>query len=202
MTAVGDQGDPRGIWNRRVRGRRQTHGQILARSQGLQWNGNKFLGCYFALREGVNSDSVSGITGPCARWIGQRTNRSIQMLSVGAEGQTNEIALVSVLGKPCIGKVGDLIGSEIEDRDRLVPQSFLRSMSIIEERGVTSVGTEHHCHWKTVGAANVSRRWDRELFAAGQIHNGIVGLRESQCAWQDQENTNPKKRANHDASAT
>ena len=84
----------------------------------------------------------------------------------------------------------------------MVPQSFLRSMAIIEERGVTSVGAEHHAHWKTIRAANVSWRWDCELLAAGQIHDGIARLGQSQCAWHDQENTKTKKRANHDASAT
>jgi len=81
-----------------------------------------------------------------------------------------------------------------------VPQSFLRPMAIIEERGVTSVGAEDHRHGKTVRAANVSRRWDCELLAAGQIHDGIARLRQSQCAWHDQENTSSEKKANHDAS--
>jgi hypothetical protein len=47
----------------------------------------------------------------------------------------------------------------------------------------------------------VSRRWDGELLAAGQIYDGIARLRQSQCAWHDQENRKTKKRANHDASA-
>ena len=53
-------------------------------------------------------------------------------------------------------------------------QSFLRAMAIIEQRGVTAVGAQHHRYGKTVRAANVSRRWDCELLAAGQVHDGIV----------------------------
>ena len=102
------------------------------------------------------------------------------MLPVGAEREPNEIALMGVLGKPCIGETRDLIGVEIEDRDGLVPQSFLRPMAIIEERGVMSVGAEHHRHWKTVGAANVSGRWDCELLAGRQVDGRTLLLCEGQ----------------------
>ena len=180
MTAVRDNRHARRIWNRRVRRRRETHRQFLTRRQCLRWNRNEFLRRYFALREAVNGDSVPGISRPRARRIGQRTDRSVQMLSVGAEREPNEIALMGVLGKPCVGEIRDLIGAEIEDRNGLVPQSFLRPMAIIEERGVMSVGAEHHRHWKTVGAANVSGRWDCELLAGRQVDGRTLLLCEGQ----------------------
>src|ERR1017187_10979757 len=81
------------------------------------------------------------------------------MLTIRTERQAQEVALVRFIAQPRVGILDDLVTLQIEHRNGLMRQRFLRAVAIIEQRGIASIRTEHHRRRKAVGAANAP--WHR-----------------------------------------
>jgi len=64
------------------------------------------------------------------------------MFTVARKSEANEIALARgiVVAEPVVGKIVQLIVAEIENCDRLARARLLRSVSLIEQRGIAFVG--------------------------------------------------------------
>jgi hypothetical protein len=62
-----------------------------------------------------------------------------------------------------------MIIREIKYRDGLASQALLRSITIIEQRGIAAVRTEGNRSGKTIRAADLPRRRDRQQFAGRQV---------------------------------
>src|ERR1700739_3181147 len=105
----------------------QTNCQLLPRRQGLQGNGNESLRRHLPCRETVDREAISEISGSCACGVRERSDRSVEMLPVRTEREPDEIALVCHVAESRIGKLGDLIGVEIQDGGRLLRARLLRA---------------------------------------------------------------------------
>ena len=90
------------------------------------------------------------------------------MFSVRAERQPDKITLVNVLAQALVRIVGKLIRLQIEHRNRLRRQRLLRSIPVIQQRGVAPVQTHRDGRRKAIGAAYAARRRDRQCLARGQ----------------------------------
>ena len=86
------------------------------------------------------------------------------MVAVGAEGQPEEVALMGILTETVIGKIGQLITFQIQDRDGLVSLTLLRAVSVVQRSGVAIVGTERDSGRKTIYRSDPVRR-DIQPFA-------------------------------------
>jgi len=75
------------------------------------------------------------------------------------KSEANEIALARgiVVAEPVVGKIVQLIVAEIENCDRLARARLLRSVALIEQRGIAFVGAERNRRGKAVGAGKVAR---------------------------------------------
>ena len=80
------------------------------------------------------------------------------MIAVGAEGQPEEVALMRILAKAVIGKVGKLIAFQIQDRDGLVRLTLLRAISVVQRRGIAIVRTQRNRDRKTIYRSDPARR--------------------------------------------
>src|SRR5262249_43979122 len=135
---------------------------------------NEALGRHFSSRERVDSDSVAGIAGLCAGRIGDRSQGSVKMLAVAAEGETDVVALVSILAEAVIGKVSELVAGEIEYGDGLVDLALLGSVPVMQHGGVASVGTEREADREAVDAVNAAGNGP-QAFARGQAAASFLG---------------------------
>ena len=79
----------------------------------------------------VNRDAISSIARFFARRIADGTDGSIQMASVGTERQSKEIALMGIFAEAVIGKIGELIVFQIQNRNGLVLMTLLRAISVV-----------------------------------------------------------------------
>ena len=192
------------IWNRHMGRCLQTNRQLLSRRQRLQRDWNEPFRRDFAFCEAVDRDAVSRVASFRSRRIGQRTDRRVQMLAVRTERQPEEVALVRLVAQARVWILGDLVALEIEHRDRLMRQRFLRAIAVVQQRGVAAVRTQHHRRGKAVGAANASWRWNGQHLA-GRQHDGrtISGGRLCKNSRGTQQNKNRKTEdgTNHGASA-
>src|ERR1700676_3781819 len=93
------------------------------------------------------------------------------MFAVGRKGEADEIALARgvVIAQAIVGKVAQLIIGEVENGDGLARAGFLGAVSLVEQRGVTSVWTERDGSGKAVGAGEVSRDWKGQSLTGGKI---------------------------------
>src|SRR5271157_2184057 len=105
-----------------------------------------------------HGDAVAGAGWLLAGGVGDRTHRGIEMFAVARESQPDEIALAGrgLVAQPVVGKIAELIVAEIENGNRLARAGFLRAVALVEQRGVTAVGTERDGRRKAVGAAQVA----------------------------------------------
>jgi hypothetical protein len=94
--------------------------------------------------EAINRNPISGVAGLFTSRVCDRTDRSIEMFAVGAEGKSNEITLVSVYRQATFRKIGELVGAQIENCNGLVRLVLLCAVSIVQNRRIASIGT--HCH--------------------------------------------------------
>ena len=95
------------------------------------------------------------------------------MLSVGAEGKADEIALVRVVTEAGVGKICELIRSEIQNGDRLPRHRLLRTVAVVEQGGIMTVGTKDHRPRTAVGAADAAGAGDGQLLACWKV-DGLV----------------------------
>ena len=79
----------------------------------------------------VNRDAISSIAWFFAGRITDGTDGSIQMAAVGTERQSKEIALMGIFAEAVIGKIGELIVFQIQDRNGLVLMTLLRAISVV-----------------------------------------------------------------------
>ena len=103
-------------------------------------SGKKSLGRDFAVLESVDGDSVSRASLPFAERIGERSHGSVEMLSVEAEGETEEIGLLGVTAEAIVGEIADGIGFEIQDGERLFLAGSVGAVAAVEKNGEAAVG--------------------------------------------------------------
>ena len=87
------------------------------------------------------------------------------MVPVGTERQPQKVALMRIFREASIGKIGDLITFQIQDRDGLMGLTLLRSISVVQRRGVAIVGTECNRGRKTIYRSDPARRGDIQPLA-------------------------------------
>ena|SRR2546423_5582826 len=87
------------------------------------------------------------------------------MVSVGTESQPEEVALMRIVAETVIGKVGDLIAFQIQDRNGLTGLTLLRSISVVQRRGIAIIGTECNRGRKTIYRSDPARRGDIQPLA-------------------------------------
>ncbi len=66
-----------------------------------------------------------------------------------------------------VGIVGELIGLQIENGDRLHGQGFLRAIAVVQKRGVAAIRADRDGGGKAVGAADAAGSGDGQGFAGG-----------------------------------
>jgi len=86
------------------------------------------------------------------------------VVAVGAEGQAEEVALMGIFTETVVGKIGDLITFQIQDRDGLMRVTLLRAVSVVQRSGVAIVWTQRNRGRKTVYRSDPARR-DIQPFA-------------------------------------
>src|ERR1700735_1229824 len=126
------------------------------------------------------------------------------MFSVRAEHEPEKITLVNVLAKALVGIVGKLIRLQIEHRNRLRRLRLLRSIPVIQQRGVTPLPTHRNGCGKAIAAAYAARRRDRQCLARGQRYRWSIGLTLLSCRNLQSKKYNHKPdagKSNHSASA-
>ena len=79
------------------------------------------------------------------------------MSAVGTERQPQEVALMGIFAEAVIGKIGELIVFQIQDRNGLVLMTLLRAISVVQRRGVAIVRTERNRCWKTIYRSDPAR---------------------------------------------
>src|SRR5260370_29111235 len=80
------------------------------------------------------------------------------MGAVGTESQAQKVALMSTFGEAGIGKIRQLIGPEIENRDRLLSLRLLCTVSMVPQGGILTVGAYPDGGGKTIPSPNSPRR--------------------------------------------
>src|SRR5450631_2385739 len=76
---------------------------------------------------------------------------------------------MSFLGETLFRKIGDLIGLQINDGDRLFRAGFGGAITIVEQRGVAAVWAKRNRFWKTIGALRRARSGVEDRFTCGQM---------------------------------
>src|SRR5258708_6018809 len=104
----------------------------------------KTFGSDFSVFKLVGGDAVSGAAFFFAEGIGVGSHRSEKTFAVEGKCQTKEISLPGVVVQSGIRKIGELIGFQIEDRERLVAfcgfVAGVRAKTAVEKDSDGSVG--------------------------------------------------------------
>jgi hypothetical protein len=85
------------------------------------------------------------------------------MSAISAEGEAEKIALVRIFTEPVVGKIGDLAGLEVENRDGLAAASLLGAIAGMQHGGKLAVGTEGNCGGETIKRRKNARRRCKRL---------------------------------------
>src|SRR5579859_3972135 len=107
---------------------------LRKRSTRSDWQ--KLFRSDFSIVKRIHRDSVAGAPRLLTEWIGKGCDGSIQVFSVQAESEPEEIGLPRVIIQARIRKVGEVIGSDIQDRERLIRVfvvSVIRTESAVQE---------------------------------------------------------------------
>ncbi len=80
------------------------------------------------------------------------------MVPVGTERQPQKVALMRIFREAIIGKIGDLITFQIQNRDGLVRLTLPRAISVVQRRGVAIVRTERDSGRKTIQRSHSAER--------------------------------------------
>src|SRR5258707_15319751 len=92
------------------------------------------------------------------------------MGAVGTESQAQKVALMSTFGEAGIGKIRQLIGPEIENRDRLLSLRLLCTVSMVQQGGISTVGAYRDGGGKTIRRPDSSRGGRIQDLAGGERH--------------------------------
>ena len=92
--------------------------------------------------EGVHRDTVAGAALLLAEGIGERSHGSEKVFAVEAEGQAEEICLTGFTAETIIRKVGEFVGFEIEDGERLFLSRGIGAIAAVEEDRKAAIGRE------------------------------------------------------------
>src|ERR1019366_4479731 len=94
------------------------------------------------------------------------------MLAVARKSEADEVALAGgiVVAQAVDGKVVQLIIAEVENGHRLARAGFLRAVSLVEQRGVPSIGAERNGRGKAVGAGKVAGDGERQALAVRKVN--------------------------------
>src|SRR5271166_1436921 len=125
------------------------------------------------------------------------------MLAVRTEHEPNEVTLMSLGPESFIGIIGDLIRFQIEHRNRLVRQRLLRSVAVVQRRGIAAVWTHNHRSGKAVRAPDAAGCRRGQHLARRQLNRGrstVSGLRASRNGQRDHEDTYAIRTKIHGAS--
>ncbi len=98
------------------------------------------------------------------------------MLSIGAEHESEEIALVSLQRKSRIGKVSHFVALQIEDADGLHAERVLAAKAIVQKSGIAAVRAESNCCGKVIRAGNASGDGGGEHLAGRQRCGPLSGF--------------------------
>src|ERR1035437_6124068 len=94
------------------------------------------------------------------------------MFAVARKREADEVALARgiLVAQAVVGKVVYLIIAEIENGNRLARARFLRAVSLVEQRGVPSIGAERNGRGKAVGAGKVAGDGERQALAGRKVN--------------------------------
>src|SRR6202044_90662 len=102
----------------------------------------------------VNRNSVPRVPLLLPAWIGDRTDRSVKMFSIGAKHEAKKITLMRVLAESLIRIIRQLIRLQIQHRNRLRPQRFLSSVPVVQQSRVAPIRADRDRRGKTVRTSN------------------------------------------------
>src|SRR5579863_6435025 len=94
------------------------------------------------------------------------------MSAIARKGQPDEVALQGRLfvgAQAFVGKIAHLIVAEVENRNRLSQSASFRPISLIEQRGVTAIGTQGDRRRVAVSASNESGYRNGQGFARRKV---------------------------------
>ena len=169
MAFTGNDGKACGIWDGGAfRGVAQGASYTLARSEFLRGELDEALRLELAAAELVNGDAVSCVVPLLADWIGDGADGGVETGAIGTEGEAEEVALMGVVAEALVGKIGEAVGLQIEDGDRLMGAGRLGAVAVVQERGVTLVRAERDGGGETVYGGDQAWRGNGQEFAGGQ----------------------------------
>src|ERR1019366_7069971 len=113
---------------------------------GLGRDLDEAFGSDLTLCKLVHRDAVAGAGRLLAGGIGDRAHRRVKMFAVARKREADEVAWARgiLVAQAVVGKVVYLIIAETENGNRLARARFLRAVSLVEQRGVPSIGAERN----------------------------------------------------------
>ena len=121
-----------------------------------------------AIFEAVNGNAVPGASLPLAKGIGERGDRGVQVLAVGAEGQTEKIGLLGAAAEAFVGKVAEFVGGQIENGEGLLLAGRVGAEAAVEKDREAPIGRDDRSGGKIVDGARVPGDFG-EKFAVGEF---------------------------------
>jgi hypothetical protein len=126
------------------------------------------VGSNASIFKGVDRDTVAGAPLLLAEGIGERGYGSENVFAVETEGQAEEVGLVGFAAEAIVGKVGELVGFQIEDGERLFLSRSIGAEATVKKNGEAAIGREGDGGWKIIGWARVAGNVGEEL-AVGEL---------------------------------
>ena len=122
----------------------------------------------------VNRNSVARVSRLLTVRVSDGAHRSIKMFPVRSENQTQKITLVPIFRETLVGKVRKLIGAQVQNSNRLMRHILLDTITIIQQGGVASIGTERDGGRKAVRSRNSANRRCPQPFAGRKMDDVAV----------------------------
>src|SRR5581483_5143558 len=120
------------------------------------------------------------------------------MLPVGTECQSQEITLMGLIAKPFVGEIGKFVGGKVQNCDGLMRARLLRSVAVVQQSCVVTVGADYDRRRKTIGGGDMTWAGECQLFAAGKIYRAmVIGLSNYKCCAGKKKEAKVQKYANH-----
>ena len=132
-------------------------GNELVSADGLWSDLYKALGSELALIEAVDGYAIASAVLLQPRWIGDRTERSIEVNAIGRESEPKKVALWRALCKAVIGKIRKLVRCEIHDANRLPGTGIGCAVAVVEKCCVVASGVDRDGGGKSVGLLRIAR---------------------------------------------
>lgn len=154
-----------------------------ARNFAARREGKKTFRSDDSIFEGVNGDAIAETSLLFAQGIGERSDGSVEMFAIDAEGEAEEVGLLGVATKTIVGEIAEFVGGEIENREGLFFAGGVGAVAAVEENGKATVGRERGDGGEIVDRAGLAGDRGKE-FAVGELER--LGLRKG---WErEQEN--------------